>query len=102
MNYEAKPTKKMLEEWARDTDGNNHTEVRLKICNWAIENANDAQNADRLRDVKDALEEIMRGQEADGCVNRYMYCRLIVTRHLFNLIRGEFGIKTEDLINGSL
>lgn len=97
-----KPTTEMLEEWARDTDENNHTEVRIKICNWAIHNATDAQCADRLRDVKDALEEIMRGQDADGCVNRYVYCRMIVTRHMFNLIRGEFGIATEDLINNSL
>ena len=54
----AKPTKKMLEEWAMDTDWNNHTGVRIKICDWAINNATDAQCADRLRDVKDALVEI--------------------------------------------
>lgn len=96
-----KPTTEMLEEWARDTDENNHTEVRIKICNWAIDNATDAQCADRLRDVKDALEEIKRGQDADGCL-KYAYCRMIVTRHMFDLIRGEFGIATEELINKSL
>ena len=97
----AKPTKEMLEEWANDTDGNNHTEVRIKICDWAIDNATDAQCADRLRDVKDALEEIKRGQDADGCL-KYSYCRIVLTRYMFNLIRGEYGWDCEELINKSL
>ena len=100
---ETKPTSAEISAWKRDTDGNHHKNVRIKIGKWASKHS---QNAD-VKPVYDYLvakiENLYARAVIDhGFEHEDFEAAVMLTNVLIATIEQEYGKETADMISGCL
>lgn len=97
---ETKPTSAEISAWKRDTDGNHHKNVRIKIGKWASKHS---QNAD----VKPVYEYLTNkiGNLYDRAIVDHGFERedfdaaCMLTNVLISTIEQEYGKETAGMIS---
>lgn len=100
---EATPTEAELKEWAQDTDGNRHRDVRVKIAKWAAKNAGDIRVKRLCKTLGKTVDEIYEDGTLTGGIDPKDFevaCKM--TNVLLMVIRQEFGSETADAIEKCL
>lgn len=100
---EATPTEAELKEWAQDTDGNRHRDVRAKIAKWAAKNAEDSRVKRLCKELGKTIDEIYEDGIFTGGIGPEDFdvaCKF--TNVLLKVIEQEFGNETADAIGKCL
>lgn len=100
---EATPTEAELNEWAKDTDGNRHRDVRAKITDWAARNAGDIRVKKLCRSLGATINQVYERGACTGGIEPDDFdvaCKF--TNVLLKVIEQEFGNETAEAIGRCL
>ena len=100
---EATPIEAELKEWAQDTDGNRHRDVRVKIAKWAAKNAGDIRVRTLCRSLGATINQVYEHGAFVGGIEPGDFdvaCKF--TNVLLKVIEQEFGNETAEAIGRCL
>ena len=97
------PTPAELKDWADDTDRNLHSEVRIKIANWAAQNEPDDVNCyTKFKKLQHAFEKVMWLIDNEFGYSSLMVYRNELTHTLEEEIEKVYGADVRQMVHNCL